>query len=94
MAAVRDGTKHPEVMQLCTLGSAGQSKNHCHRDLVNMLKPPALVAATSIFRLPLAAGSHHLELDQHFCLPHAMFAAMHENRPEYFSTCMGNEVVH
>ena len=91
MAAVRGGTKRPEVMQLSTSGPSGQSKNHCHRDLVNMLKPPALAAATSTFKLPLAAGSHHLELDQQFCLPHAMFAAMHENHPEYFSTCMGND---
>ena len=91
MAAVRDGTKHPEVIALSTLGSPGQSRNHCHRDLVGMLKPPALAGATSTFKLPLASGNHHREIDQEFCLPHAMFAAMYENRPEYFSICMGSE---
>ena len=75
-AAVRDGTKHPEVIALSTLGSSGQSRNHCHRDLVGMLKPPALAGATSTFKLPLASGNHHREIDQEFCLPHAMFAAM------------------
>ena len=66
MAAVRDGTKHPEVVALSTLGSSGKSRNHCHRDLVGMLKPPALAGATSTFKLPLASGNHHREIDQEF----------------------------
>ena len=84
MAAVRDGATHPELKQLSTSGSNGKFKNHCHRDLVKMLRPPDLSLATSTFKLPMAVGRHSMQLDQHFCLPHAMFAAMFENHPEYF----------
>ena len=91
MAAVRDGTTHPELKRLSTLGSNGKFKNHCHRDLVKMLRPPDLSLATSKFKLPMAVGRHSMQLDQHFCLPHAMFAAMYENHPEYFGICMGTE---
>lgn len=94
--ALLDGSRHPELQNLASLGAVGTATGNCSRDLKRFILqesklwiPPAYVVRVPC-RDPKARmpGLEHWE-DAAVLLPHQLISALYQHRPEDFKAFLG-----
>ncbi len=72
----RDHAESPqELVALSRIGANGQQTNHCHRDLLELLRPRMILTAVIELRLPMLSLKRNLSGDQLEVLaPHSLIA--------------------
>ena len=80
-----DGSRHPDIVKLASLGTWGQHPQTCNRQLETWLhEPPCKQALSTITVHMKHTMAKVVEVDHLILLPHALFSVLYHNHKDAF----------